>query len=181
VPQFHIIKIDPKRKAPVIALGFFGGMRVRYHVMLISPEGGGHILQEWRGNNWDKEKDDLHIEVPSADLLFAPLSWQFDIFPNPGIPGERYRITLDVVQEAESIFLREYENAISVPEILTEDAVFVPKPQRKKEGSDDAAIEPAPARVRGRAVVGMRRGSRVGSGRGRKAVRGRGPGALPRG
>jgi hypothetical protein len=181
VPQFHIIKIDPKRKAPVIALGFFGGMRVRYHVMLISPEGGGHILQEWRGNNWDKEKDDLHIEVPSAELLFAPLSWQFDIFPNPGIPGERYRITLDVVQESESIFLREYENAISVPEILTEDAVFVPKPQRKKEGSDDAAIEPAPARVRGRAVVGMRRGSRVGSGRGRKAVRGRGPGALPRG
>ena len=177
MPQFHIIKLDPKRKTPTISLGFFGGMRVRYHVMLISPEGAGEILQEWRGNNWDKVKDDLDIRGSSADLIFAPLSWQFDIFPNPGIPGEKYRITLDVVQEAENIFAREYEGSISEPDILTEDAVFVPTARPEREEIHDAGME-APARVRVRAV---RRGPRMGSGRGRQAVRGRGPGALPRG
>lgn len=124
--QFHIIKTDPQGKTPAISLGFFGGVRVRYHVMLISQKGGGELLQEWRGNNWDKEKDDLRIKGKAAGLIFAPLSWKFEVFPNPGIPGEKYRITMNVTQDGAGIFTREYESGISEPDILVEDAVFVP-------------------------------------------------------
>jgi hypothetical protein len=122
-----MIKFDPKKKEQTISIGFFGGIRIRYHVMLLSPKGNGEILKEWRGNNWDKEKDEFPIKFTGNNLKFAPLSWQFDIFPNPNIPGEKYRITLNITQEAKTIFLKEYEEqGVSNPKIITEDAVFVP-------------------------------------------------------
>ena len=125
--MYNIIKFDLKMDAPKISIKFYGGPRIRYHFMLLSPEGNGEILKEWRGNNWDKEADEFSTEFKGDDLKFAPLSWQFDIFPNPNIPGEKYRINLDIKQGEKPIFLKEYENSgVSKPEIITEDAVFVP-------------------------------------------------------
>ncbi len=124
--MFPMIKFDLKKGEPKLSISFFGGMRVRYHVMLLDPKGSGGILKEWRGNNWDKVKDDFALSFSGKSLKFAPLSWQFDIFPNPNIPGERYRIIPIITQSGKQIFSREYDNGITQPEIITDDAVFVP-------------------------------------------------------
>lgn len=125
--MYNIIKVDLNdlEKKPVILLEFFGGLRIRYHFMLLSPQGNGEILQEWRGNNWDKVKDEFSIEFGER-LEFAPLSWQFDIFPNPSVPVEKYRILFNILQNGSAVFTREYENTLSKPEIISDDAVFIP-------------------------------------------------------
>jgi hypothetical protein len=123
----HIIKYDLNKKAAFVSIQLLGGLRIRYHFLLLKPSGGGEMLKEWKGKNFDREKDEFSIAFKDDKLKFAPLSWQFDIFPNPNIPGEMYKIKFDITQEGNSIFTREYgPSEISSPRILTEDAVFVP-------------------------------------------------------
>ncbi len=125
--MFNMIRFDLTKGAPVTSINFFGGMRIRYHFMLLSPQGNGEILKEWRGNNWDKEKDEFPMGFTGDDLKFAPLSWQFDIFPTPHIPGEKYQINFSINQDGKTIFSKEYEESgIASPQIITDDAVFVP-------------------------------------------------------
>ena len=124
--MFNIIRYDVNGQAPQVTINTKGGMRIRYHVVLLRPGGDGEIVKEWRGNNWDTKEDRFDMPIKGEQLKFAPLSWQFDVFPNPGVSGERFRINFDISQDGQIIFSKEYEKAdVSTPEILTEDGVFV--------------------------------------------------------
>ena len=124
----NVIKYNPKKNAPDIAIEFKGGMRVRYHLILLSPKGNGEILGEWRGNNIDSIEDKFSVGSTGNELKFASISWQFDVFPTPNVPGEKYWVKMTIKQGADLIFEKEYENSnIERPEIITEDGIFVPK------------------------------------------------------
>lgn len=109
--MYHTITFDPAAAAPDVVIEMFGGMRIRYDVMLLDPQGNGHTLGDWHGNNWDGIKDEFSLGVQGPAL--------------PGLSGEKYRIVLTVRQAGDAIFSREYGQSISKPDVVTEDAVFV--------------------------------------------------------
>ena len=127
----HIIRYQASGQAPQVTIDARGGVRIRYHVALLSPNGNGEIVKEWRGSNWDNKEDRFSMPISGAtargELAFAPLYWRFDVLPNPGMSGEKLKISFHISQDAVEIFSKEYEKTgVAAPEFIDEEGIFTP-------------------------------------------------------
>lgn len=126
--MYDRIAFDPSKEAPLVALRFYGGMRIIYHLMLQDPDVEGEILNEWRNPEEDpfKPEEEFSIGLTGDGLKFAGLCWHFYIYPNPDISSEEYTISIKITQEGQEIFNKEYENTVEKKvKIEKGDAVFV--------------------------------------------------------